>query len=164
MSPRLPYRCAAALALTVCVSCGGSSTTPGDTPDGGVINCATDPRAMTYSPGMSVVSTGKQLKFTLLSSDPAPPARGTDTWKLSVANAAGQGLPNLTLQFVPPDPFMPDHGHGSSVTPTIAANADGTYTISNLYLFMPGVWRLTLGATPPGGTFDSAVFYFCVPG
>jgi YtkA-like len=160
MSPRFVSCCAVALAIGIVAGCGGSSS-PGDTTDGGVIDCSHDPRAMNYAPGLSVTSTGKQMKFTLLSSDPAPPARGTDTWKVAVANASGQPLTALALQVLP---FMPDHAHGSSVTPTVSTNQDGTYTVSNLYLFMPGIWQITFGATPPGGTADSAVYYFCVPG
>jgi hypothetical protein len=160
MSPRFVCRCLAALAIAVVAGCGGSSSS--STPDGGVIDCASDPRAMTYAPGLSVTSTNKTLKFTLLSSDPAPPSRGNDTWKISIATAAGQQLAGLNNVGVLP--FMPDHGHGTSVSPTITANQDGTYTVTPLYLFMPGVWQITFQATPPGGSADTGVFYFCVPG
>jgi YtkA-like len=160
MSPHIVARRAVALAIGIVAGCGGSSS-PGDTTDGGVIDCSNDARAMKYAPGLSITSTGKQMKFTLLSSDPAPPARGNDTWKLSIANAAGQPLSGLNVSVLP---FMPDHGHGTSVTPTVTANSDATYTVTPLYFFMPGVWQITFGTTPPGGTADTAVYYFCVPG
>jgi YtkA-like len=160
MSPRLVSRCCAALAIWIVAGCGGSSS-PSNTTDGDVIDCSNDSRAMKYAPGLVVTSTGKEMKFTLLSSDPAPPAHAVNTWKVAVANASAQPLTSLNLQVVP---FMPDHGHGSTVQPSVANNSDGTYTVSNLYFFMPGVWQITFGATPPGGTADSAVYYFCVPG
>jgi hypothetical protein len=160
MSPRSSHYVAATLAIAFAAACGGTSA-PSDSGAGGVINCASDPRAMTYTPGLAVMSSAKEMKFTLLSSNPAPPARVVNTWKLSVASASGQALTSLSLQV---EAFMPDHGHGSSAVPQVATNPDGTYTISNLYLFMPGIWRITFAATPPGGTFDSGAFYFCIPG
>jgi len=62
------------------------------------------------------------------------------------------------------DPFMPDHGRGTSVHAEAASNGDGTYTIVPLYFFMPGVWRITFTNAADAGPSDSAAFFFCVPG
>jgi hypothetical protein len=62
-------------------------------------------------------------------------------------------------------PFMPDHGHGSSVTPSVTPmGSDGTYQVTDLDLFMPGIWQVTLTITPASGPADSVVFSFCVDG
>ena len=65
-------------------------------------------------------------------------------------------------------------GHASNQTPQLAKNADGTFTVSDIYLFMPGLWTVTLsvtaapstsdaGATPSAPVvLDSAVFTFCI--
>jgi hypothetical protein len=130
-------------------------------PDAGdLITCQNDPRVATYAPGLSVTSTSGTRKFVLLSSDPAPPARGTDTWKLRITDAAGNNQPGLSASVLP---FMPDHGHGTSVNATVTAESDGTYTVAPLYFFMPGVWQITF-SVPPNQMNDVGVFYFCVPG
>ena len=144
------------LALALGAACGGSQSSPADAGD--VINCASDPRVATYAPNLSVNSASGGMKFVLVSSSPAPPAVGVDTWSLRVTDASGQPLSGLSLSAVP---FMPDHGHGPSVVPQIASNGGGNYTVSNLYFFMPGVWKITFTSASPS---DTAAFFFCVPG
>ena len=145
------------LIAMLAVSCGSN---PGDsnTDSGGVIDCSTDPRVFTYQAGMTVASQSGQLKFMLEQSNPAPPAKGNDTWTLKVTTTAGVAQPGLHMSVLP---FMPDHGHGTSVNASITDNGDGTYTVAPLYFFMPGVWRITFSTATPS---DSAVFFFCVPG
>jgi hypothetical protein len=142
------------------LSCGGTSNSlPVDNLDAGeVIDCATDARVFNYQPGMSVKSASGNLNFQLLSSNPGPPAKGTDVWSLKVTNAAGQSQSNLNMSVLP---FMPDHGHGTSIDAQITAGADGTYSVKPIYFFMPGVWRITFSTAAPS---DTAVFFFCVPG
>ena len=136
--------------------CGSSSS---NQPDGGeVIDCSSDPRVFTYQAGMTVASASKALTFALLQSNPGPPAKGNDTWTIKVTDASSQPQANLNISVLP---FMPDHGHGTSVNASITNNHDGTYTVAPLYFFMPGVWRITFTTASPA---DSAVFFFCVPG
>jgi hypothetical protein len=151
-SPIVPAVLALALA-----ACGGSSN-GGSADSGDVVNCQADSRVLTYSPPVTIDSQAKTWKFTLKQSSPAPPARGTDTWNVHVTDANGTALSNLTLTA---KPFMPDHGHGPAVTPAVANNGNGDYTVTNLYFFMAGVWQVTFTAQ---GSTDSAVFTFCVPG
>jgi len=153
----------AAAAVLVGVGCGSSSGQNSQTggPDANdVITCQNDPRVATYAPGLTVTSTSGAHKFVLLSSDPAPPARGTDTWKIRITDGQGNALSGLAASVVP---FMPDHGHGSSVNATVTANSDGTYTVAPLYFFMPGVWRVEF-SVPPNQLSDVGDFFFCVPG
>jgi hypothetical protein len=150
-----------ALAVTACSSNapatsdeGGSSSSA----EGTVIGCATDPRAQTYSAGMTEKGQAGHFTFVLVSSTPAPPAQYTNSWVIAVEDAQGNKVPGATLTSV--TPWMPDHGHGTS-TPTITPNPDGTITVSDLYLFMIGLWQTTIVAEA-GGENDSAVFSFCV--
>jgi hypothetical protein len=141
-------------------SSGGSNNNDNTTPDAGdLITCQNDPRVMNWTPGLSVTSTSGTRKYVLVSIDPNPPARGTDTWSMKVTDAAGTSQPGLAVGVLP---FMPDHGHGSSVNATVTANADGTYTVQPLYFFMAGVWRVTfwIGSNQS----DVGQFFFCVPG
>lgn len=147
--------------LGVALGCGGSSTPNPTTPDAGdLITCQNDPRAMTYAPGLSVTSTSGSRKYVLLSANPSPPARGTDTWTIKITDAAGQAQTGLSVSVLP---FMPDHGHGTSVNASVTPNSDGTYKVDPLYFFMPGVWRVTF-AVPPNQLSDVGEFFFCVPG
>jgi len=148
-----------ALALA-CGSSGGANPPPQQTPDAGdLITCQNDPRVMSYAPGLSVTSTTGTRKYVLLSADPAPPARGTDTWSIKITDASGTAQPGLTVGVLP---FMPDHGHGTSVNAVVTGGSDGTYTVAPLYFFMPGVWRITfwIGSNQA----DVGEFFFCVPG
>ena len=66
------------------------------------------------------------------------------------------------------DRYMPDHGHGTSVEPIIETDEPGAFTIRQMFLFMPGVWRIGFdaypGASEDGPELDSVRLYFCVEG
>ena len=57
---------------------------------------------------------------------------------------------------------MPTMGHGTS-TPQWTLNSDGSFTISSIYLFMPGIWQTTIVAKA-GQTKDTVAFTFCIAG
>jgi hypothetical protein len=149
--------------LAVAVSlgaCSGSSTPDaGNAVDSGYIDCTNDPRVATYAPGMSVADDAADRSYALMSIQPTPPARGTNTWTVKVTDGTGASVSGLSLGAAA---FMPDHGHGSDVVPQVTSNGDGTYAITPLYFFMPGVWRITL-SDADGGAHD-AQFFFCVEG
>ena len=142
-------------ALALAAGCGSSSSAPDA---GDVVNCQTDPRVFAYAPNLAVKSSTSAMTFTLVQSDPAPPARGNDVWTMHVTDAAGQPLSNLSLTVLP---FMPDHGHGTSVNPSVSVKGAGNYSVSPLYFFMPGVWRIRF---TPAGSSDTTDFWFCIPG
>src|SRR5262252_9392073 len=100
-------------------ACG--SDPPSNGPDAQDIGCLNDPRAMTYTANMQLQGVGNLLTFVLEQSDPAPPIKGTNTWKLKVVDGANQAVTGASLMVVP---FMPDHGHGTSVVPAVAPNGD----------------------------------------
>jgi hypothetical protein len=87
-------------------------------------------------------------------------ARGTNTFQLQIHDTAGTPMVGeLRVEL-----RMPDHGHGTSVRPRISAGPDGQYTIEQLYLFMPGVWRIGLDARDAGATIDRKALFFCIEG
>ncbi len=70
--------------------------------------------------------------------DPQPPVRGQISARLSITSAGlvARGLsPKVT-------PWMPEHAHGTSVTPTVVESENGDYQVENLYLPMEGTWQL----------------------
>src|SRR5690349_4423549 len=126
--------------------------------EGGVegdVSCVGDSRVDTYTAKLEKPGTRGVLSFELTSSEPAPPAKGSNTFELYVLDADGvpvEGELGIALD-------MPDHGHGTSVTPVVSfAAASGLYTITPVYLFMPGVWRVALDFTADGDVSDHTEF------
>lgn len=144
---------ASVLALVGCDNGTGTSST-------GDVDCSTDPRAMTYAANMSVDGKSKLYHVELVSSDPAPPARGNDTWVFKVVDANNQPVSGATVTVTP---YMPDHRHGTQVVPTVTTNQDGTFTATPLYFFMPGLWTVTFDVKATQGE-DSVLYGFCVEG
>jgi hypothetical protein len=146
--------------------CSGAGTGSTGTVDSGPkASCAADPRVAAYQSGLAVPSSDGAWTLTLQAADPSPPLVGTNTWTLGVKDAHGQTMSGLSLGV---KEWMPDHGHGSSVHATVTAQPDGTYQVTPLYFFMPGVWQITFTAPASGGDDGgagaTAVFSFCVEG
>jgi hypothetical protein len=157
----MPRSCIGLLAvlssLLACSSDNHESSGDAASSDGGpTVSCQSDPRVDTYVANLSKASPSGQLKVALVSSDPAPPIRGTNTWTVKVTDAGGNPVANADLTVTP---FMPDHGHGTTIKAAITPKGDGNYEIQPLYLFMPGVWRVTIALGK-----DSVEFFFCVAG
>lgn len=104
-------------------------------------------------------------------SSPAEPFVNVFTLKL--VDSSGQPVKDATvtlptnnqaLGWTPTkNPWMPLHGHGSSITPTVTNNGDGTYSIST-YFFMAGLWQIYIVAQTAGASpvTDSAEYSFCL--
>ena len=157
----------AALFWAATSACSGDAGTS-DTPTGeeleGTVSCEQDPRLDAYADLDKSGDLGV-LSFRLAEVQPAPPAKGNNTFRLQITDAGG--VPMTGDLHV--DLKMPDHGHGTSVKPRIAFDpATQQYTVEPLYLFMPGVWRIQLeeyagpaaGATP----IDRTALFFCIEG
>jgi len=123
--------------------------------------CATDARAQTYTAGMEQKGSAGALSVKLDDINPNPVIKGNNDWKIHVVDANGTPVSGATITV---KPYMPDHGHGSSITPQVAAGSDaGSYDVSLLNLFMPGIWTVTFDVTTQENVTDSSVFTFCVP-
>lgn len=143
-------RLVTALLVSAC-----SSPPPQPPPD---VTCASDERVAQYRSGMTASASGVVL--TLVHADPGPPAKGTNVWKVAATDSSGAALEGATLTVAS---SMPDHGHGTSVTPLIESTGDGAWTVSQLSLFMPGVWRVVFTVTKQG-TVAEVAFFFCIEG
>ena len=126
--------------------------------DEGVVTCQNDPRVLAFTANLVKSSTDGALKITIVSGDPAPPTVGTNTWVIKITD--GQGAPIATTPTI--DPFMPDHNHGTSIKAVATPQPDGTFSVTPLYLFMPGVWRVTFTMPSSTGVPESIAFFFCV--
>ena len=148
-----------AFAVTFALAACGKSGTPAESvPDAGY-DCSMETRADTFSAGMSKVGTQGMLTFKLMSSQPAPPARGNNTWDLDIVDSTGAAVTGATLVVTP---FMPDHNHGTSIKTIVTEPTPGHYVLTSVNLWMPGFWQTTIEATPQGATADAANFNFCI--
>jgi len=144
-------------------ACGGGDdddATDGTADGDAGIGCREDPRAETFVANMEHAGTGGLLTFVLEDGAPAPPIKGTNTWNVQILDAAQEPVSGATVTV---RPFMPDHGHGTSVVPQVTAGQAGEYTIASLYFFMPGLWEVTINAEA-GDTADTVKFSFCIQG
>ncbi len=128
----------------------------GNASDAGA-GCVGDPRAENYSANLEKTGTAGVFNFRLVESTPAPPAKGNNTWRMQLSDLAGNPVSGATLSV---RTLMPDHGHASPVAATVTPTTDG-YQVAPLYLFMSGLWQVTISAKA-GAQSDSAAFTFCV--
>jgi hypothetical protein len=56
---------------------------------------------------------------------------------------------------------MPAHGHGTSEVMVTAGSKPGSYVLSPLYFYMPGVWETDI-TVQAGAQTDSTSYYFCM--
>ncbi|MCX5741378.1 MAG: FixH family protein [Proteobacteria bacterium] len=121
--------------------------------------CDSETRDDVYVPGMIKVGDNGYA-FELVSSTPGPPPKGNSAWVVRIRHP--DPIDNLALTIVP---FMPDHGHGTSVQAVITPMANGTYGIAPVNLFMTGFWSVRIGIADqatPATELDHVAFLWCV--
>ena len=144
------------------IGCGTESSPASlDTSTPPVSLCATDSRVQPYVAGVDGKAKDGKVRVRFVDANPAPPAKGDNAWTVDVLDVSGRPLDGAAVTL---KPFMPDHNHGSSIKPQIAPEGTpGRYKLTNVNLFMPGVWQFTFGIEAPGLS-DTVVLTFCVDG
>jgi len=146
---------AAAALLAGCSGGGGD--------DDQTYRCDTETRAVVYAPGMVATGNDAVYEIELVEATPAPPDKGDNSWLIEVRDATTT-TPTSAVDLVV-TPFMPDHGHGSPITPVVTPGAgDGRFQIDSLNLWMPGLWEVRIDVTDGDTATDLVVFPFCVEG
>ena len=85
--------------------------------------------------------------------------RGVDAVRYRIVDAAGAPLDGATVTATP---WMPAHGHGTSVRPTVTARGDGVYDIDSVLFFMDGRWELRSEIVAPAQDSDAVTATFDV--
>ena len=151
---------AVALGGSFAVGCSSSSDTASDSQSQAASLCGSDPRAQTFSANMVQVGKSGTFSIKIISMDNFPVVKGDNAWTVEVLDATGNPATGATFTL---KPFMPDHGHGSSIVPDIEpGTGDATFNVGRINTFMPGIWQFTFSITKDT-TADSAVVTFCVP-
>jgi hypothetical protein len=145
----------------------GGSTGTGTGGAGGMCNatstaCACQTTHMdTYVANMAKVGTSNKLTFQLIQSNPGPPVKGLNDWKVKITDGTGTAIGDGLSVHV----WMPAHVHDSPTSPKITyETATSTFSLSPIDLsLMGGTWRATLTVTDASNmTVDVADFDFCV--
>jgi hypothetical protein len=124
-------------------------------------NCAAETRDDEFVLGLTKPGESSRFSFKLVTADPAPPARGDNSWVLELDTMAAPPAP-VTGAALSVTPFMPDHQHGSGKTVTVTPMTEaGQYKLEPVNLWMPGLWEVTIQVN--GAETDRAVFRFCLP-
>ena len=76
----------------------------------------------------------------------SPPVVGYDAGELTLTDASGAPMSGCTLSVIP---WMPAHGHGASVAPTVNETSPGVYVAAPLDFYMSGTWQLLTSITGP---------------
>jgi hypothetical protein len=122
--------------------------------------CAADNRKDVYTAGMTKPAGSLEVK--ILDAKPGPPVKGTNEMTLEVLDASGQPVDGASITVTP---FMPDHAHGSAVTPIVTPSGGGKYAVTKVYLAMAGLWKITVSIQLPGAAaLQEAAFQFCLDG
>jgi hypothetical protein len=166
--------------LAACTSGGAASSASdagsvaqGAGDEAGTVGCGG--QGDTYTANLAKPGASGVYTFTLVQAAPAPPDLNANVWTFKATDKTGTS-PDLAQVVV--YPFMPLMGHGSDQTPTVTANADGTFTATDIQFFMPGLWTVTLSVTEAVDagaaddaaalpsktpvTIDQVVYTFCV--
>lgn len=150
------------LVLAACSDGSGSSGTGGSTSTTSASVCAADSGAIDYAVGVGAAADDGNVKITFADADPAPPGKGNNVFTVDVTDGVDQPLTGADITV---KACMPLHGHCASVTPTVTADAKaGRYVVTNVDLFMSGLWTITFTVTPSGGAADPVNISFCVEG
>ncbi len=107
----------------------------------------------TGAPSLTVASGSGQLSIGVWWSPPQPTV-GYDATQLAITDTTGAPVTGLTLAIIP---WMPAHGHGASVLPTVSETAPGVYVATPLDFFMAGDWELmtAIVRATDGGNSDA---------
>ncbi len=139
-------RRASLLALALLVA-GCGATAPAATPE----------LSFAAAPAETVTTSSGALRVEVRWS-PEVPVKGADAAQLTFLDAQGAPVDGLDVDVVP---WMPAHGHGTSIQPVASASGPGAVVVSPLYLYMSGQWQLRMKIS--GTVDDSAVATIEIP-
>ena len=112
-----------------------------------------DASSFPSQPLASITGSSGKVHIDLRTS-PQPPAVGNDDVQLAITDASGAPLDGLTVAV---KPFMPAHGHGTSQT-TVMAQGGGKYLVTDVYLYMSGVWQMQITVSGPVSDYAAPEF------
>lgn len=101
--------------------------------------CVNETRGTPYAPGMVV--TGSAGLTVALTSTPAPPSVGDNTWTFTVKDSGSAPVPGATITA---SQVMVDHQHNGAKVIVVTDLGGGTYRAAPVNFNMSGYWETTL--------------------
>ena len=115
------------------------------------------PVSSSFPPSPIATMTSKTGELSVeVRTSPQPPVRGTNLVELTVRNTA-DGSPRAGLS-IAVTPWMPAMNHGSSAIPTATPETGGKYLVTDVDLFMPGLWELRTSFSGPAKDYVAPAF------
>lgn len=115
------------------------------------------PPVFSSAPSQMVVSASGRLRLAVTWS-PETPVKGQNAAQLQLFDDQQRPADGLTVEVVP---WMPAHGHGTAIRPTVTSTAPGVFLARPVYLFMSGAWQLRIAIA--GALDDSAIATAQIP-
>ena len=141
------------------LACGSDSTS--DDAGTSTPTCARETRADKYEANMT--KPGGNLSIRLVEANPAPPAKGDNTWTFELFATQGNVLitASSTITVVP---VMPGHGLATAPASFKAEpiQPPGRFRVGPMNLPRDGLWEVTFTAQVPMTTDEQMVFPFCL--
>lgn len=117
--------------------------------DASISDAGAPPYGDHVTEGLTLAGASGLLSLTMTEVVFQPPIRDDNVWSFELISEA-DGAPTSGCE-ITLDPRMPAHGdHGTSKTPQISDLGDGLYRVTDVYLFMRGLWVVTLSAACEG--------------
>lgn len=91
------------------------------------------------APYATLASEAGKLSIEVRTSPRQPLDRGPCAVLYTITGDANVPMDGLDIDVTP---WMPAMAHGASLPPTMTAEGNGKYILTNLNLFMPGTWQL----------------------
>jgi hypothetical protein len=119
---------------------------------------AAGPPVFEIEPGAVLTSASGLVSVSVWTS-PAPPTKGLNAVRFRVVDAGGAPLDGAGVSATV---WMPAHGHGTSVKPSVTERGDGVYDVERVVFFMDGHWEVRSTFTDGAGAVDGFVATFDV--
>lgn len=142
-------------------SAGGSTAAGGG--QGGEGGATQGGETDTYVAGLAKEGASGVYRFVLVESAPIPKYTGPYTWTVKLTDLDGNAIEGASLVA---EPRMELHAHGTfpPVFDAAPTGEPGTYTLSDMDLFMPGVWTVYLRVQDGDAVKDEVAFRFELEG
>lgn len=152
-------------------SCTAAPSPPGPAPNApscvhdpgtagsGSVSCVNAPGVSPTATDLDQMSALGTFWVRIVAAEPNPPAKQMNSWTIRIYDTATRTA--ITGASVVATPYMDCHGHPARFPAQVTANPDGTYTVSQLDLFMAGIWRISISLPDRQ---DRVNFHFCVQG
>lgn len=128
-----------------------------------IVPCDQETRDDTYVQGIEKTGLQNLIKTSLDEASPAPPDVSTNNqWSITATSVSTATA--LTGCTVTVTPWMPDHNHGSVAASVVESTTPGQYDITQISLFMGGLWEITLDFECADSVEDQVIYKFCTEG